>query len=490
MKALASLLSGCLVLLATATEAPVFTGPRGAQAAPLRVAGTQFVDAKGAVVILRGVNLAGEAKVPPFRHLRSLSELDPLPGWGVNVIRLLFNWEAYEPTAGTYQTAYLASVTQIVDEAWKRGMYVLIDIHQDAFSRFNIGGCGDGFPKWALPADIPPQTPDNGPACSNWGLRMIFDAEMHRAFAAFHENKNGVRDRYLQLLSHLARHFRSHPGVIGFDPINEPWGDEKKDLSALYADAERAIRKEFADAILFIEGHALTNSGLFASALPRPAFANFAYAPHYYDAGVLIGHAYSGLSTATDFAFSFFDRKLVELSAPLFLGEYGAPGDTRGADSYFTLLHRHLNQRFASGSQWNYTPGWDPMTKDGWNHEDLSIVDDRGQLRSGLWRLRPYAQRIAGSPVQMVVQEASSFTPYLLEVVWNHSPGQGETVLFAPQSLFKGRPPSMLPVIESDGTGLSCRYDGSGTTLHCTSDLSGRKRVRVRSCISVGSICL
>lgn len=490
MRGLAWLSLACLGLVVTELSEPSWHLLSQAQAAPLRVAGKHFVDASGAVVILRGVNLAGESKVPPFRHLRSLSDLDPLPAWGVNVIRLLFNWEAYEPTRGGYQASYLSRVTQIADEAWKRGIYVLIDIHQDAFSRFSIGGCGDGFPAWALPAEIPPQTPDNGAACANWGMRMIFDSDMHRAFSAFHANKNGVRDRYLQLLGHLARHFHSHPGVIGFDPINEPWGDEKKELPALYADAERVIRAEFPEAILFIEGHALNSSGLVASALPRPAFGNYAYAPHYYDAGVLIGHSYSGLSIATDVAFSLLDRKTEELAAPLFLGEYGAPGVTRGADSYLTLLHRHLNQRLASGTQWNYTPGWDPSRKDGWNQEDLSIVDEKGVLRPGLFRPRPYAQRIAGAPQSLSVREPTPATPYALELVWEHDPAKGETLLFAPQTLFRGRPPSLSPIVETEGTGLSCRYESDARTLRCAAASPGRKRVTVRSCLSLGTLCL
>lgn len=464
--------------------------PSTAAAAPLHTEGRQFVDATGGVVLLRGVNLSGESKVPPFRHLRTAADLDPLPGWGINVLRLLFNWEAYEPTAGTYDAAYLDSVTQVVDAAHRRGLYVIVDVHQDAFSRFSTGGCGDGLPRWAVPRDIAPRTPDNGPACAGWGSRMIFDAEMHRSFSAFHANRDGVRDRYLQLLGKIARHFASHPAVIGIDPINEPWGDEKTELSALYADAERAIRREFPAAILFLGAHALTSSGLVGSALPRPSFGNYAYAPHYYDPGVLLGHSYSGLSLATDLAFSLIDRKTHELSAPLFLGEFGAPAGTRGADAYLTLMTQHLNRRFASGAQWNYTPGWDPVRKDGWNQEDLSIVDDRGTLRPGLFRPRPYPQRIAGPPIALEVREATAITPYAVEVSWDHVPGVGDTVIYAPAALFSGGVAGRSPVVTVEGSGLACRYDRESLRLTCQSATAGRKRVVVRSCVALGSLCL
>ena len=480
---------GFCVLLTAALLGGVFAHRPSATAAPLRVSGTQFVDSQGAVVILRGVNLAGESKVPPFRHIRSIADLDPLPAWGINVLRLLFIWEAFEPKPGVYQTAYLDSVTQIVDAAHKRGMYVLIDVHQDAYSRYSIGGCGDGFPSWTLPSEIPPVTPDNGAACANWGTRMIFDRDMHKAFDAFHANKNGVRDRYLAMLSRVAAQFAKHPAVIGFDPINEPWGDEKKELPVLYADAARVIRHEFPDAILFIEAHALTSSGLIGSALPRPSFGNFAFAPHYYDAGVLIGHRYSGLSIATDAAFSLIDHKLAELGAPLFLGEYGAPGGTHRGDSYLTLLHQHLNRRFASGTQWNYTPGWDATTKDGWNHEDLSITDDKGLLRTDVFRPRPYAQRIPGTPSLLSVREATAVTPYSLELVWDHDPAKGTARLFAPRALFQPTPAAPV-IVRVEGDGLRCRFDSADRHLLCDAATGGRKRVLVRSCVRVGTLCL
>lgn len=465
--------------------------PAQALAAPLHTEGSHFVDAQGGVVLLRGVNLAGESKVPPFRHLRALSELDALPGWGINVLRLLFSWEAFEPSPGRYDAAYLSSVTQVVDAAQRRGLYVILDFHQDAFSRFSTGGCGDGFPRWAIPRDIPPHTPDNGPACASWGTRMIFDGDMHRSFSAFHANRDGVRDRYLQLLTVVARHFHSHPAVIGIDPINEPWGDEKTELSALYSDAEKAIRAEFADAILFLSPHALTSSGLVGSALPRPTFRNFAFAPHYYDPGVLVGHSYSGLSLATDLAFALIDRKTAELGAPLFLGEFGAPAGTHGADAYLTLLTQHLNRRFASGAQWNYTPGWDATTKDGWNQEDLSIVDNRLTLRPGLFRPRPYPQRLAGQPVALQVREAGPLTPYAIEVSWEHQPTKGETILFAPAALFAAAGmPGSKPVVTTEGSGLTCRYDRESLQLHCQSTTAGRKRVVVRACLPLGSLCL
>src|SRR4051812_7470331 len=159
-----------------------------ASAGPLQTNGRFFQDASGRVVILRGYNVAGNSKIPPFAPITNVSQLDPLAAWGVNVIRLLFNWEAYQPAVGQFVPQYLSYINSIVDAAWTRGIYVVIDVHEGGYSRFLASGCGNGFPLWAVSPLATTSTPDNSAACKNWLPKATSDPGVLLSFNNFYAN--------------------------------------------------------------------------------------------------------------------------------------------------------------------------------------------------------------------------------------------------------------------------------------------------------------
>ena len=72
------------------------------------------------------------------------------------------------------------------------------------------------------------------------------------------------------------------------------------------------------------------------------------------------------LSTATNLGFSTMSNKANEWGVPLFLGEFGAFEDTFGVESYMDLQYEKLDEFFASGTQWNWTPSWTPPPARPW----------------------------------------------------------------------------------------------------------------------------
>src|SRR3954467_5773738 len=146
----------------------------------LRVDGPWFKDADGRTLLLRGVNLGGSSKLPAtpdgatyrregfFEH-RALSFVGrPFPldeadehfarlrSWGFTFVRFLVTWEAIEHTGpGIYDQEYLDYIYAIVKRAGEYGIRMVIDPHQDVWSRFSGG---DGAPGWTFEAigfDLP-----------------------------------------------------------------------------------------------------------------------------------------------------------------------------------------------------------------------------------------------------------------------------------------------------------------------------------------------
>ncbi len=140
---------------------------------PLHIEGGHFVDAYGRQVILRGVNLGGDSKVPfpdggtqypsdfanhrevsfvgrPFPLAEAEEHLARIRHWGFNCLRLITTWEAVEHAGpDQYDVAYLDYFEAVCRKAGEHGLYVFIDFHQDVWSRMSGG---DGAPGWTFEA--------------------------------------------------------------------------------------------------------------------------------------------------------------------------------------------------------------------------------------------------------------------------------------------------------------------------------------------------
>lgn len=186
---------------------------------------TWLKDAHGRYVFFHGVNVSGTTKVPvsisdkpytldqagdpavggapsflgrPFDVKTVDSEIRKLRDAGFNAFRLLVSWEGVSPEkAGTYDTAYLKSIRTVAEIANRYGVWVLMDMHQDMFSRHLVvryneapsygdpGSIentilallppytdtvrGDGAPRWAVEACLQ----EKDLSSPNWGTPRL-----------------------------------------------------------------------------------------------------------------------------------------------------------------------------------------------------------------------------------------------------------------------------------------------------------------------------
>ncbi len=232
--------------------------------------GIYFKDEHGRTLMLRGVNLGGSSKVPftPngatyiregfFDHRRvsfvgrpfPLSEADEhfarLRSWGLTFLRLLVTWEAIEHAGpGLYDESYLDYLYQVVRKAGEYGISLLIDPHQDVWSRFSGG---DGAPGWTLEAvgfdmthfgatgaaivhathgDPFPKMiwPTNGSKLAAATMFTLFFGGDDFAPDLLIEGEpvqSYLQRHYIAAIQQVALRLRDLPHVVGYDTMNEP----------------------------------------------------------------------------------------------------------------------------------------------------------------------------------------------------------------------------------------------------------------------------
>ena len=172
------------------------------------------------------------------------------------------------------------------------------------------------------------------------------------------------------------------------------------------------------------------------------------FAPHYYDPGIFLNR---WNKSRLQGAIGRWKKVQQQWDAPVFLGEFGAsPGKMQG---YLDEIYNQLNKNLISGAQWNYTPNWSKESKDGWNNEDFSIVDDKGNLRNNFQK-RPYPQAIAGKVLSLNTEKG-------FELRWQQDGrAQEPTIIYFPG--IKGKKMNLLGTSEK----ASCTAVGEDH-VHC-----------------------
>lgn len=77
--------------------------------------------------------------------------------WGTKIIRLGVMWESVETSPGFYDMEYLGKVESLINKLGAHDIAVIVDNHQDLFSR---SLCGEGVPHFYTPEDIDHRCPN------------------------------------------------------------------------------------------------------------------------------------------------------------------------------------------------------------------------------------------------------------------------------------------------------------------------------------------
>lgn len=231
------------------------------------VQGTSFLDSEGRTLLFRGCSVGGDSKIPldpeappesvsfvgrPFPEQDADTHFARLAGWGFNLVRLVITWEAVEHAGpGIYDEEYLSYLRNIVKAAEPHGIFVYLDPHQDAWSRFTGGS---GAPAWTLEAagfDLsrlessgaatgiagsgPVEMPNRTGSSPTWPLnyQRYACATMFTLFFGGNTFAPGrlvegvpvqdwLQDHFIDAMRHTARRLKDCPNLIGFGTLNEP----------------------------------------------------------------------------------------------------------------------------------------------------------------------------------------------------------------------------------------------------------------------------
>jgi endoglycosylceramidase len=368
----------------------VLAAPALAATGQLHSDGQWVRDARGRVILLRGLNYSGLefGNVIGRPNGPAAEDFAQMASWGVNVIRLPVAWHYLEPQPGVFDRDHLRdNVDPIVEWARRNGMRVVIELHQ-----FQWSPCtgGNGMPAWS---------------CEGKG----YARDILGAWAAQHDfwagavGPDGVPlvERFLQVWERVAKHYRRSRTVVGFNFLNEPLDIqapatfEHDTLYPFYREAVARVRAVKAKQMIVLEPPVTRNLGV--AAQPEPVGDDdLLYAPHLYTVtGGLDSIPYDGDRAKVDADYALAERESSVQGAILWPGEYGGVVDAFPTQT--TLFWHHtldeMDERLVGGAGWAYFP----------SGNGFSVVTASGEEKPGVVDalVRPYPMETAGIPLSI-----------------------------------------------------------------------------------------
>lgn len=376
--------------------------------APVSTRCGQFVDKDGRVVVYRGMNARvrgvfdadlGAGKVPLMPPIPELTEADvvQMRKVGFDLLRLPINWSAIEPEELKYDEPALDRIVAVIAMAKKHGLPVLVDIHQDAYSK-HIGQ--DGAPLWAI---VPPPTKLLEGPLHDLGDRrtskQVLDA-FQTFFSRTSTDGTRLRARFGAMAAKVAEKLRGNDNVFALELFNEPQATDDQ-LRAFHDEITAAVRKVDPTRLVAFEPAATRNFFDRATIVDKPLnHGGTIYAPHVYTNVFSMGcdDKCRDMFTADSLRGSNESARAEAegWKTPLLISELGFdPGSPRFGD--WVAFQLDLEDELMASSTWWV---WKENSEGSWGFYDWIEATDswteRVTARKAFARVQPRA--IAGWP--------------------------------------------------------------------------------------------
>lgn len=392
-----------------------------------------FLDGQGRQRLWHGINIVNKGvpfhpSLDVFAPGESVTDEDikVLLSMGASVVRLGIMMGGMFPDGPVLNESYLEYSMRVVGKLHDNGIDTLIDLHQDVLSK---KVCGEGTPDWmlnvsslhAMPLPRPASysTVEVDPAtgypksCEPSGvLKSIGWSEWYttdqcgKAFAQLYALNSPMSKAFEAYWRAVALKFKGHPGVIGYELLNEPWvGDHVGSPSLLLESgrAEQGLLKDYMqrmhDVIRAVDEEALI---LYAPAeINNRLMRRVGYERGFLPGAGMAYHVYCvvgtdgpGPTTPTQEKLCHYNDKstmkqrqedLARLGTAGFVTEFGAvnPVATGLAEMSFVLEHFESMEPPSSWAFWDF-------------HE----IQTRGTEEKATYirtLARPYPRAIAGT---------------------------------------------------------------------------------------------
>ncbi len=295
----------------------------------------QISDDHGRAVLLRGVNLNGledyysNSATPmatpypidpsAYRHGRcprrnytvesmAVCSFDgaQMRDFGYDVVRVAISWSLLEPQPGRINPTYIDRIAQVVGWLRAQGIYSVIDMHQDAWSKYLYTAPGQSCPPPLSPVTGAHEA-DGAPAWASTHVTAVCSLAAREVDAAVQEDFQrfwsdvpgpdgvGLQEHFASAVLALARRFVADPAVAGYDLFNEPSPGylappamDSAEVFPFYAKVIRTVRASVPRfrQLFFVEPDVTRDvtDQRYAFA-PWSSFSNYpnvVYAPHIY----------------------------------------------------------------------------------------------------------------------------------------------------------------------------------------------------------------